>query len=309
LPKEITHWKIALTTLSKLEHTAFRRILEDERASYLSGSVLPDMPYYYLTGPKRREMLVISESLHCEHGEDSFENPARFYNEAINDNMSFALLAGYLTHIAVDSIFHPFVYAFTGCEKNTMSPFSSSTSRYRHFMLESRFDFYNMRVFPIKFDFRIKSLLREIDKNKLAENISRLFFTGKDRQGEVLKLLRRQAAVQALFFRPVLRLFRFIIPDGFSAAFYPLIRKNDELYSKSFEYLHPVTGRKLVDSYLSLEKKAVELSLKWLVNLAGGICFWENEPGPSLTTGLPLSRMEEMRFFQSDLTINDVTGL
>jgi len=308
MPKEITHWKIALKAASGLEDDSFGRMLKERRNVYLLGAVLPDLPYYYLVGPKREEMMALAERLHAEHGEDSFESPRHFWKENNGDVTGVALLAGYLTHMAADSVFHPFVYAFSGCGESAESPYSPFQSRFRHFSLESRFDFYNMRHFPLEFDFRIKSLLRHIDKESVAEKISRLFFDVPNLSGDIRRLLHRQSVVQSLFFNPVLRLIRVVFPSGLSAAFYPVIKKDDVFFERRFKYAHPLSGREAEDSYLSLEKKAVELSLKWFQKLARGICFCENERGPSLATGMKGTHMDGMRFFCSDLTIRDISG-
>ena len=69
VPKEITHWKIALKAAFGLNDESFGQLLEKKREVYLLGAVLPDLPYYYLAGSKLGEMMALAEHLHLNFGE------------------------------------------------------------------------------------------------------------------------------------------------------------------------------------------------------------------------------------------------
>lgn len=130
MPDILTHLVCAHETLSQLSEDV-REILDANRNIYNLGAQGPDLFFYYKPQPwlDSKEMSSYGHTIHT-HNINSFfisganrirqsimADPIGFFksdkkNTALH--MEFAYLAGFLSHYALDTIGHPFIFYFSG---------------------------------------------------------------------------------------------------------------------------------------------------------------------------------------------------
>lgn len=177
MPKEITHCLFAEKSVHALAASDFparretgREILflfEKQKEALLYGSVAPDIFYYDVPMPWEKKKTprgaVWGDLVHGAHGEDALhhvremlrvlKNPALQVpltgNRALKrDEHSLLVLfvMGYLAHVALDTLLHPFVYYYSG---NYYADDRAEKRRVeaRHRALETVYDLYNLERF------------------------------------------------------------------------------------------------------------------------------------------------------------------
>ena len=135
MPKEITHSLFAETVAGELIDGGapwLAGLLTGQRTAYHYGAILPDTFYYALGRPGwDRGGEVWGALIHGEDGEDTAApiletvRRARALPDSAASAPIMALAAGYLTHMALDQVFHPWIYAVTG-------PYSAPDAGARH---------------------------------------------------------------------------------------------------------------------------------------------------------------------------------
>ncbi len=112
MPGFITHYICAQAVL-KAASPHVRKIVEEYSNLYNLGAQGPDIFYYYLPGLVKKQTRGIGNRLHQENPGAFIMNLADAIQNADEKDkpMLFAYTAGYITHYALDSATHPFVYA------------------------------------------------------------------------------------------------------------------------------------------------------------------------------------------------------
>lgn len=129
MPKEITHIHIAEKILNALPESV-QLILKQNQSSYYFGSIAPDIFYYDVANIKNRTIesrIEWGEIIHGRYGNDTMlhliyildqirANKSDNSRNSTNHRNSILLsfVCGFLTHIAADTIFHPYIYSVTG---------------------------------------------------------------------------------------------------------------------------------------------------------------------------------------------------
>lgn len=153
MPREAIHWTVLTRALKRLERPPFNNLGEGgeelrrqiEGALFL-GAMAHDAPYYYQFGGAGFE--AVAEVLHGSGGQNTFE-PLRSVAAAITERPAaerpvlWAFLLGMISHYAVDIVFHPMIYFFTG---DYYDPDSQRrlAARARHRLLETYLDSWAM---------------------------------------------------------------------------------------------------------------------------------------------------------------------
>ncbi len=125
MPKELTHILFADALLDDLDRSGrndLASLLERHRPTLHFGSIATDTLYYELTFPIiDRDYAHWGEIIHGGRGEDTGtpirEMLRRLQNRPsanAEDDARFAFVCGFLSHMALDIVFHPWVYAVTG---------------------------------------------------------------------------------------------------------------------------------------------------------------------------------------------------
>ncbi len=137
--KENTHLFAADRIIHDLRDTDMRAVIGEHRGAYDLGSIIPDSFYY----SPRASVREVSDLLHGKKGEhtgkivfDVLEGLGGKRDNGDNGDLAFVL--GYLTHCAMDSTFHPFIYYLTGNHRD--GTVTKDDSRYYHFHYETYLD-------------------------------------------------------------------------------------------------------------------------------------------------------------------------
>lgn len=135
MPKENTHLWFARNLLDAAEGVAIPACIKDAPLYFYLGSIIPDT-FFYLPGSRFRRMARV---LHGSDPEWAGKTPPHLVQRAghakAQRNKAFVL--GYLSHLALDRVFHPVVHVLSG--KRTDQP-SSAALLARHRLVETALD-------------------------------------------------------------------------------------------------------------------------------------------------------------------------
>jgi len=130
MPKEIAHWSLAAAMAKKLPRDSlFHKPVHSFFNLFLMGAISPDIPFYYLAGPKSAVIQHLSTSFHGRDERSLVPVLAFLDQNQDKDPAVLAFAAGVICHILADTLFHPLVYYFAGKE----GIHSGATARHRQF--------------------------------------------------------------------------------------------------------------------------------------------------------------------------------
>ena len=292
MPKELTHILFADALLDDLRGTTrddVASLLKRHRPTLHFGSITTDTLYYELTFPIiDRDYAHWGEIIHGGQGEDTGtpirEMLRRLQNRRPNveDDARFAFICGFLSHMALDIVFHPWVYAVTGPYYDP-DPDKQADSQMCHRLVESWLDLLMLQRFEKtrnNFD-----PLKAIRANSMTNLDCLDFFAESFRsawriEGDVRRYLRRFHTVQMLLGRlfpspsaTMAVAFLNRLSKGrlraFTALFYPT--RPERMPAGLFEFQnfrHPVTGQTIDSTLDQLWSEARELGARLLVTAA-----------------------------------------
>ncbi len=163
MPKEISHIYFA-EEIKKTLSSGIQKIIDEHIHLYRYGSSSPDLFYYTLPSKKYQKLqnLDIGSKIH-----DDINNLSPIYDllkkakkSNTEKNKLFSFVCGYLTHVAVDTYFHPYIYSITGHYFHTDSK-KQKEYQANHRLYETCLDLFILKEFykvSIK-DFRLKKRL------------------------------------------------------------------------------------------------------------------------------------------------------
>ena len=157
MPKELTHILFADQLTDRLGRAGPAQLLRRNHATLHFGSIATDTLYYEVTFPIiDRDYAHWGEIVHGGHGEDTGtpirEMLRRLQNRPQNtppsaaDDARFAFVCGFLSHMALDIVFHPWVYAVTGPYYDP-DPDRQVDSQMSHRLVESWLDLLMLQRF------------------------------------------------------------------------------------------------------------------------------------------------------------------
>lgn len=183
VPKEITHIHVA-EKIRERTGERLRKILTDHDRAYSFGSMSPDLYYYDVRLPlEKKHDLELGEVIHGRYGNDNsmhvlwmLEKCVQLKQESPSSlDSTFSFLCGYLTHVAADTIFHPYVYSVSG---NYYHPDLEERTRSegRHRLFETMLDFYVLKLRGQKLaDFQ---LLERLNPGQAKSDLLKFFSQG-----------------------------------------------------------------------------------------------------------------------------------
>lgn len=135
MPKENTHLWFARGLLEATGDRAVPACLEQAPMFFFLGSVIPDT-FFYLPGARPRRMAGV---LHCSDPEWAGQTPMHLARRARHAAAprNQALVLGYLSHLALDRVFHPVVHVLSG--KSSGRPVTRAIIA-RHRLMETALD-------------------------------------------------------------------------------------------------------------------------------------------------------------------------
>lgn len=272
MPKEITHFLIALESAKSLKQTLIGSSAYKMQNILKIGAIFPDIPYY-LTGRSKYSKTAVSlaEKYHGLRGHDTYDLLKKLaislFDISKPEYLSF--LFGLCCHLQTDMTFHPFVYYWAGNYYSEKPELKNNAVR-RHRLLEVYLDMHYSLNLKNKKDYKLLNICRnlELSPKELFVWISR---NSHNNDLEIIleRSLKRHIFAQSLFLNPLVSFIARIIEPFMSnenkeltALFY---RKIDpEFYNNfqnKFEYKNPLTGHDHTDTLSDLFDRAVENSI------------------------------------------------
>jgi len=328
MPKEITHIEFSAETVSELEkrgETSLSSLLKENDSSMHFGSIAVDTFYYNLKFPFEKNYFQWGDIVHGAEGEDTSlpilemieKTLGEFTAEAAKKKIAF--LSGFLTHMAMDIVFHPFVYYFSG-NYFASDPEDRINAQMRHRIIESWIDLLvlNKKSQSLQNYPHLKTIAsqREI-------NLELLDFLGKacnkawQKDENLFPALKKGYEIQMFLAVNVLKnssllSFTRTLNDfmenklrAYLALFYP---QNSKEIPESIEYFgsfkHPVTGELFSGNLHDLFAKALTLSTDFLLAVSKYI-FEDRDKnllksvikGYSLDVGIEGVKVHEVNYF------------
>lgn len=288
MPKELTHILFADHLIDRLDRNGragLAQLLRHNRSTLHLGSIATDTLYYGLTFPiVDRDYAHWGEIVHGGHGEDTGtpirEMLFRLQNQPGDkgNDGRFAFVCGFLSHMALDIVFHPWVYAVTGPYYDA-DPVRQADSQMCHRLVESWLDL--AMIDRLHKEPGALDPLKAIRENRLSNLDCLRFFAESFRKawridGNVARYLRRFYTVQMTLCRlfpssaataTVVLANRLLKGRlrAFTALFYPTRSEYMPSDLFSFEkFRHPVTGETVASSLDDLWNEAADLGARLL---------------------------------------------
>jgi len=251
MPKEISHWYLADRVKSNLpaDSVFFQPVHTCENLFFL-GAVAPDIPFYYLLGPRSARIQAAAEPFH--RSDSKALTPVLTFLDGVKqtsvDAGALSLGAGILCHLLADTWFHPLVYYYSGMSR--IHP--GATARHRQF--ETALDLYFLHQTRARARTSLGRILSEteVTRKKVLGYLGTLF--GLDKPGDTTCLeyaVRSHVFCQALFQKKgVYRMLSGLNRGGhgFLDVVLSLVYPDDEkeipfFFDRLFQYRDPDTGQ------------------------------------------------------------------
>lgn len=315
--KELSHIICAEQTAKILAGSVgggFLSLLRDYAPAYHFGSIAVDTFFYAVRLPF--ESVDASSWGDMIHGADGNDTSGPVYEmlKALRDSPNdplygekAAFICGFLSHIALDTILHPYVYHVSG-NYYADSPDERRESQVRHRLIEAWFDLYLLQQSSQSLS-RSRYLLNIRGKKALNRELLRFLFTACEKSFQIdpdswqllLRGYRVQMILNAAFRRAALgkllcqvdRLMSGRL-QSFLALFYPWDFSGvpgEIINFRSFR--HPVTGVEIAGGFQHLWEQALERSGEFLAAVEKFLFLGGSDDelrkvirGYSLSTGL-----------------------
>lgn len=328
MPKELTHCLFVDRATRALAQAAkgpddFVDLLRRRRSAAHAGAVMVDTFFYALHLPVlEKSFFDFGDVVHGAAGEDTSRLPLAML-EAARDTRDptvreerIAFAAGFLTHVAMDSVLHPFVYNVTG---NYYAPDRRARegAMARHRLLEAWLDLHMLRGAGL--DLRGNGLFAAI-RDLPSGGALRAFYAGATDRALGLPAMAGPALERGWRIQSLAnRLFSVVWFVRFVALFNRLIgRRLDAYVALCYDwrggampreivdfarFRHPITGDMVEGGIDRLFDQAEARAVDFLVaarDFAGGGTaedFKRRVPGLSLDFGMVGSKTAEARHF------------
>ncbi|PIE62740.1 MAG: hypothetical protein CSA25_03740 [Desulfobacter postgatei] len=263
MPKEITHLTLAEHVIRDLPGSSqFFQPVQTFPALFLLGAVCPDSPFYYLAGPRKKQIQALAGLFH-RPGKEALAPVLRFLNDHRTTPPALALAAGAVCHIMSDTIFHPLVYYYTGMS----GLHHGATARHRYF--ETAMDVHFQYLFRGKT--RLHKIIRQtkVSRPTLYTLMASLFWPQCPQTSLLKRTLQWHSISHALFGASVIRKVTIKmagtshpVADPTAGLIYPFSKPCAlPFFSGQLKYRHPCSGDFYNTELPTLVRKAVNATL------------------------------------------------
>ncbi|SEL96550.1 Zinc dependent phospholipase C [Syntrophus gentianae] len=321
MPKEAAHWILAEQTWQAMPEGLLKTEIQGNKALYYLGAIIFDTPYYALTGQNRSNLIAAATRLHGYSASAPFNpfGPLAKSTEVLPEGYG-PFVAGALTHVAADAVFHPPIFYFSGNDKDVPAN-QAARATTRHRRLESALDlhfisqngnasFRNLRLIDLYQH-------RENEESAFLKLLNLLYFGKILATNSSLKLTVWQHAliqflIQQRRIHQFLGLFGILYPrlarrlQPIEALFYATCQESDpRFFQRPLNYRHPLTGEEHTESVSSLQDRTVALALGFLKQIDNAYSQTEFKKRlaevtfPSLYSGLSPDRSRKMSLFDN----------
>ncbi len=247
MPKEITHWTLAAALAKKLpKDSLFYQPVHSLINLFLLGAITPDIPFYYLVGPKTAFIQNLSAPFHRRDARALVPVLAFLDQNPDREPAALAFAAGVICHILADTKFHPLVHYFAGMD----GVHPGATARHRQF--ETAMD---LHFWHLSDDWSVNSLARvvrkaEVSKRQLTGLLGDLFLGTRPERKYLGPALYSHMTFHYLFRSSMAhKAFTFLsrktgwIPKEVTGLIYPCDGPvNLPFFNQRFRYQDPCTG-------------------------------------------------------------------
>jgi membrane-bound metal-dependent hydrolase YbcI (DUF457 family) len=303
MPKEITHWTLASTVANKLpEGSLFFEPIRSFSNLFLLGAITPDIPFYYLAGPKTKVIQGLSAPFHGTDGRALLPALTFLDNYPDQNPAVLAFAAGVICHILADTLFHPLVYYFAGMD----GVHPGATTRHREF--ETAMDLYFLHLSLGRSEVSLARMIKnlEVSAGQCRQFIAELFQARTRPERRYLGLALYSHMTLQYLFRSGLayNAFAFLnrktpwIPDKVVGLIYPRNRPvNLCFFSHPLRYRDPCTGEAFCARIQEMRVKTGEAGKKLLglistelIRGGSAIGLMENPDLPDIRPGFARDR-------------------
>jgi hypothetical protein len=315
--KELSHIICAEQTAERLAGSVgggFLSLLRDYSTAYHFGAIVADTFFYAVRLPSESGSSPCwGDMIHGAEGNDT-SGPVHEMLKALRDSPNdtlygekTAFVCGFLTHIALDSTLHPYVYHVSG-NYYADCPVERRESQARHRLIEAWFDLYLLEQSSLRLA-RCGYLRKIRAKGALNKELMRFLFTACEKSFQIdpdswrflVRGYRVQMILNAAFRRAALgKSLNFVDSflsgrlQSFRALFYPWGYSEvpgEIINFKSFR--HPVTGEEHAGDFQSLWNQSLERGGEFLASVEKFLFLGMDDDelrkvirGYSLSTGL-----------------------
>lgn len=327
MPKEITHILFASEVLNKLSQNSQKlsNILSVETKSYKFGSVATDSFYYSIKTPFETNYFQWGDLVHGAEGNHTTEallqTLKNLKHNQTDHNFSshLAFITGFISHIALDVNFHPYVYYFSG---NYYDPSEEEkiNSMMRHRIIESWIDLYLL-------DRKGLSIKKFLDTKEIFSNhktnlnnlkyLSHFYKFNFKTERDLYVFLKKGYYIQAFLNRKIINnhyIYKAIKPinkrlnnklrDYLSLFYANDLSKIPNHIVDFKEYIHPVTGESFEGNIHVIWNDALDMAIQFFNEIEkyiwGNGSFEELQEiikGYSLDVGLEGVKVHDSKHF------------
>lgn len=321
MPKEITHWIIATNATTHIRDSYLKSVIQNNFAPYLVGAIAWDIPYYS-SGKHSRIFTAKADELHIVNTRNGWKPIANLVRPYVDNETGampdflFSLLMGCITHVIIDSRFHPLIYYFTGNYYDQNLKLRNEAV-FRHRQMEAHLDLFFQETLNYTGPKCAKTLVNQIPDNILVEALARLYFDSDlNNKFEMTKeCLRDYTMAQSVLHNQLVKyLYKLVgIVNNRarikSALFYPgkVGAKYKYLFENNGQYHHPITGEVIKFSLSEIYNECIDDILLRFSELARSKVPSKimqkilGFPAVSLETGNICADPSLMRYFSENL--------
>lgn len=315
MPRDLTHIILADDIGEKLPVETAKN-LSLNKTAYHMGAISHDS---FLYGPSPK----LSTKMHGGLGDDTRKivltllDGVRRETDPEMRNIQKAFTFGFLSHMATDTAFHPFVYSVSGSQVRENNPsdehvrLAKARHRYTetwldmHFVEKKGYNFDNFRpmrkiVCDVKNRKKLSGFFCEAYQRAydVDDNVSKGYEKGMLLQLFLGKMTWNQSLAR------MMRRLDMLMGDRLAtetSGFYQKDRKIPEQLTQFSSYTHPVTGEKVHKTLDDLTKDAVERGVALISAAEKYISngnrkeFLHAVPNTNLDTGIPDTRLSDIK--------------
>lgn len=315
MPRDLTHIILADDIEGKLSAETAEN-LSLNKTAYHMGAISHDS---FLYGPSPK----LSTKMHGGLGDDTrnivltLMDGVRRETDPETRNVKKAFTFGFLSHIAADTAFHPFVYSVSGSQVRENNPSDEHVrlAKARHRYTETWLDMHFVEKKGCDFDnFRpMRKIVCDVrNRKKLSEFFCDAYQKAYDVNDDVSKGYKRGMLIQLFLGKmtrkpslaKMMRRLDLLLNDRLAtetSGFYQTDRQIPALLTQFTSYTHPVTGEKVHKTLDELANDAVERGVALIsaaekyISTGNRKEFLRDVLNTNLDTGLPDTRLSDIK--------------
>lgn len=271
MPKEITHWAIATTARKNVHYKRIKSVIDENYASFLAGAIAYDIPYYS-RGKSSRILAKKAAELHgvetCKVWKPIINLLQNYSIDEDGDipDVVLSFILGCISHVIIDSCYHPFIYYFTGNNYDE-DIYRRNKAVVKHRQFESHLDLYYLRKLNYTGPTSAKYIISQLRGSIMTDYLSLLYFSNNvDKRIEMTQeCLNDYIKTQGLFNNKILKYALKLVGIANvemrkrSALFYPKTIGTSyyRLFENNSQYRHPISGELIEASLATIYNKCI----------------------------------------------------